>query len=200
MAKSAKKTAKSLAKKVKKTAQKTAKKAKSAVTPKAKTEPQKEAPDSTQSLTTLRDQIEEMFDHYFKEWPRWPRLSESWDLDTSFGPAGFQHAPTVDMSESDDGYTVTAELPGLDENDLDVSLVGDVLTIKGEKREEKEEKEKEFHLKERRYGQFRRSFKLPDDVNSNKISADFQQGVLTVDLPKATGSKKRARRIKVGDA
>ena len=93
-------------------------------------------------------------------------------------------APAVDVSEKDKEFEIMAELPGLDEKDVEVKLANGNLTIKGEKKEEKEEREKDYYLSERRYGSFVRSFPLPEGVNADKIEASFAKGVLTVKLPK----------------
>ena len=93
--------------------------------------------------------------------------------------------PAIDLVEDDKAYTVSAELPGLDEKDVAVSVSGDLHVLKGEKSEEKEEKEKNRYLPERSYGAFERSFRLPDNVERDKIDAKFAKGVLTVTLPKS---------------
>lgn len=105
--------------------------------------------------------------------------------------------PAVDVSETDDAVVVKAELPGMDTKDVDVSLSGDVLTIKGEKKEEKEEKTKSFHRVERSYGSFTRSVRLPAAVVSDKVEATFKNGVLTVNLPKAEEAKRKVLKVNV---
>jgi HSP20 family protein len=93
--------------------------------------------------------------------------------------------PTVDLRETEGGYELTAEVPGLKPEEIEVTLSGDILTIKGEKREEREEREGEYHLVERRYGSFYRSFRLPEEVERAGLSAVHKDGVLRVTLPKA---------------
>jgi HSP20 family protein len=105
--------------------------------------------------------------------------------------------PAVDVSETDDAVVVKAELPGLDPKDVEISLSGDVLTIKGEKKEEKEEKTKSFQRVERSYGSFTRSVRLPAAVVADKVEATFSNGVLTVDLPKAEEAKRKTLKIDV---
>lgn len=105
--------------------------------------------------------------------------------------------PRVDVSESDTGIQVSAELPGVDEKDLEVTLSDGVLTIKGEKKEEKEEKGKRYHRVERSYGSFRRSLALPPEVDEGKVSANFVKGVLTVDIPKKATAKTAAKKITI---
>ncbi len=105
--------------------------------------------------------------------------------------------PAVDMAETDNAYEITAELPGLDEKNIEVKLANGGLTIKGEKREEKEEKEKGYYLHERRFGSFERYFRVPEGVDTDKIDATFKKGVLTVTLPKTPEAKKAQKKITV---
>jgi HSP20 family protein len=105
--------------------------------------------------------------------------------------------PHIDVSESDTGIQVSVELPGVDEQDLDVTLTDGVLVIKGEKKEQKEEKDKRYHRVERSYGSFRRSLALPPEVDESKVTATFVKGVLTVDIPKKAEAKTAARKIQI---
>jgi HSP20 family protein len=116
------------------------------------------------------------------------------------GNGGIVMAPRMDMAETDDSIEITAELPGVDEKDLDVSVEGDVLTIKGEKKSESEEKKKDYHVVERSYGSFRRSIRLPGVVDPEKVKAAFEKGVLKVTLPKPQEAKQNRRRIEVKSA
>ena len=106
-------------------------------------------------------------------------------------------AVKFDVSESDEGYEVTAELPGLDEKDVEVSISEGLVTIKGEKKAETEEKKKDTYISERSYGAFRRSFRLPQPISENKVEARFDKGVLRVTLPKAPEAKKKAKKIAI---
>jgi HSP20 family protein len=99
----------------------------------------------------------------------------------------------VDLVEKADRYEITAELPGMDEKNIEVKLSNEMLVIKGEKREEKEEKEANYYMSERRYGSFQRAFRLPQGVNADKIEASFKNGVLTVALPKTEEAKKETK-------
>jgi HSP20 family protein len=92
---------------------------------------------------------------------------------------------------------VKAEVPGMDPKDIDISLSNGVLTIKGKKKQEREEKEENYHLLERSYGSFTRSVQLPGEVQSDKISASYRNGVLKVTLPKSEEAKKKEIKIKV---
>ncbi len=106
-------------------------------------------------------------------------------------------APAVDVAEKEKAFEVTAELPGIDQNNVEVKLANDVLTIKGEKKQETEEKKKNYYMSERRYGSFERSFQVPEGVDQDKIEASFNKGVLTVTLPKSVEAQKSAKTITV---
>jgi HSP20 family protein len=97
--------------------------------------------------------------------------------------------PAVEMYEKADKYVVKAELPGMKQEDVDISLIGDTLTIKGDKKSESEVKEKDYHFSERSYGSFFRSVRLPSNVDVKKIEASFEDGVLEVFLPKSAEVK-----------
>jgi HSP20 family protein len=115
--------------------------------------------------------------------------------DAGGGMEGF--SPRVDVTENDKEIKVAAELPGMEEKDLDVSVVGDVLTIKGEKKQEKEEKSEESYRLERSYGSFRRDLPLPCKVQVDKSKARFEKGVLAITLPKAAEAA-ASHKISVG--
>jgi HSP20 family protein len=105
--------------------------------------------------------------------------------------------PRVDVSETDKEIRVSAELPGMDEKDIDVSLTRDTLTIRGEKKEEKEEKGKDFYRMERSYGSFSRSVPLPVEVETDKVAASFEKGVLNVTLPKSPKAIQETKKVSV---
>jgi HSP20 family protein len=126
------------------------------------------------------------------------------ELDKWFGRYGngetlSSWAPVVDVKETADDITVRAELPGLNPEDVNVSVQDGVLTISGEKHDEREEGKADtnYHLLERRYGRFERSFSLPRTVNANDVKANFQNGVLNVTLAKAEEAKPRRIEVKV---
>ena len=101
----------------------------------------------------------------------------------------------MDVAEHEKAYEITAELPGMDESNIDVKFSDGTLTIKGEKKDEREERQKDYHLSERRYGSFQRSFSVPDGVDADKIEAHFKNGVLTVTLPKKPEAQKSEKKI-----
>ena len=97
--------------------------------------------------------------------------------------------PTIDISETENGYEIRAELPGVSEEDVNVSVTENLLTVKGEKRQEEETKGKNYHRVERRYGSFQRSFTLPPEVETDDIKAEFSDGMLTLSIPKSEAVK-----------
>jgi HSP20 family protein len=104
--------------------------------------------------------------------------------------------PRMDVSETDNDIEVTAELPGLEEKDIQVNFADNVLTIRGEKKSEREEKEKDYHLVERSYGSFTRTVQLPDGINADAIKAEMSKGVLKVTVPKPAPAQTRKIEIK----
>ena len=105
--------------------------------------------------------------------------------------------PALDLTENPSELIVKAEIPGLDPKEVDISLADKLLTIKGEKKQEREEKEENYHLIERSFGSFSRSIQLPTEVKSDKISASYKNGILKIVLPKSEEAKKKEVKIKV---
>jgi HSP20 family protein len=153
------------------------------------------APDGWRSFRTEMDRL---FDRFSGGWGM-PSLRKMFDgepmvrYESSFS----MPAPAVDISEDDAAYKVTAELPGMTEKEIEVAVSGDTLTLKGEKRQEKEQNDKNFYLSERAYGSFQRSFYVPDGVDRDKIAADFSKGVLTVTMPKTAKAVEQQKKIEV---
>ena len=112
-------------------------------------------------------------------------------------PMGDDFTPRVDISESDKNIMVAVELPGMEVEDIDISLNQNTLTISGEKKTETEKKGKQFHRIERSYGSFRRSIPLPADVDQDRVAAAFERGVLTVNLPKSPSALEQGKRITI---
>jgi HSP20 family protein len=106
-------------------------------------------------------------------------------------------APVVDITETDDEYLIKAEIPEVKREDVKVSVENGVLTMQGERKQEKEEKGKKFHRVERYYGSFLRTFTVPDNVDDAKVRAEFKDGVLNVHLPKTEKAKPKAIDVKV---
>ena len=106
--------------------------------------------------------------------------------------------PQVDIGESQKDYTITVEVPGVQEKDIDLTLIDGTLTIRGEKRSEHEEKEKHYHRVERSYGSFQRILSLPNDADENTVKAKFKDGVLTITIAKDPQAKPAGRKIEIG--
>lgn len=143
----------------------------------------------------LQRAINRIFDDFSSEfgWP-WGR----WSKPPSLTPDIFgSQWPRVDMSETDEEIQLTAELPGVDKDDLVVSVSEDMISIRGEKKKQEEKKGRDYYQLERYYGSFQRSFLLPCEVESEKADASFKDGVLTVKLPKTAPARERTRKIPV---
>ena len=137
-------------------------------------------------LGQLRHQMNRLFDTFFAE--------------GNEGRIGFlegRFAPEIDLTETDKEIRVSAELPGLEEKDIEVTMTDGALNIRGEKREEKTEEEKNYYRSERRYGSFERTIPLPAEIDSDKVQAEFKRGVLTVRIPKTPGAESRRKKIDV---
>lgn len=106
-------------------------------------------------------------------------------------------APSVEVSETDEELTFQVELPGISKDDVDVSITEDMLVISGEKKQESEKEDKDYHVSERVYGSFRRSFGLPADVDSDKAEAKSDNGVLTIVIPKVAEAKPKSKKVKI---
>lgn len=151
------------------------------------------APDVWQAF---RSEMDRVFDRFGFGFPGFHRLFDIEPLsrfESAFGAA----VPAVDVTEDDKAYKITAELPGLTDKDIEVTVTGDLLVLKGEKREEREGKGKNRYLSERVYGAFQRSFELPDSVDRDKVAADFSKGVLTLTLPKSAEAQRQQKKIEV---
>lgn len=123
-------------------------------------------------------------------------FSGTWGLD-SFPALDGSFSPRMDMTEDSKAFTVTAEMPGMSEKDIDLAISGDTLTIRGEKKEEKENKGRNYYYSERSYGTFSRTIPLPVQVDVDRVTANFKKGVLTVTLPKTAGLADMTKKISV---
>jgi HSP20 family protein len=133
----------------------------------------------------MRREIDRLWDSFFEGRPG-----------RKAGEVG-EWLPSLDVSETKNDLVVKAELPGMDPKDIEISLNNGLLTIKGEKKQEKEEKDENYHVIERSYGSFTRSVRLPREVQSDKISASYKSAVLRITLPKSEEAKKKEIKIKV---
>jgi HSP20 family protein len=147
---------------------------------------------------SMHDEIDRMMSGFFG--PGFGRLpSRLFDFEPlpRLGALTGTLTPRIDVSETDQAIELSAELPGMEEKDVELLVQDDVLTIRGEKKLEKEEKDKNYHVIERQYGSFQRSYELPDIVDRDKIAAKFDKGVLTVTLPKTAKAKEATRKIQI---
>jgi len=109
-------------------------------------------------------------------------------------------APAVDIVEKDNAYEVTADAPGFDDKSIEVQVLNGSLWIKGERKSEREERQSDYYLSEREFGSFQRCFRLPDGIDTDKIEATLQKGVLTVMLPKTGEAQKAAKKVEIREA
>ena len=140
----------------------------------------------------FHQEIDRMFDNFFSAWP-------SFRMDRRHEPlmADGMLKPTLDLSATDKEYAITVEIPGVDEKDVKLELINDTLTIRGEKKQEKEEKDKDYYRMERAYGSFQRILSLPDDTDQNSIKAKFKNGVLKVTMLRKALPHSDVKRIEV---
>jgi HSP20 family protein len=141
-------------------------------------------------LARLREEMHDLLSHFFGDGNRTSPL-HAW-------AGGFDPMPRMDLAESADDVAVTVELPGVDPKEVNIQVTGNVLTVSGECKQEKEEKKRDYHSMERSFGSFRRSVQLPSTVDADKVDATFKNGVLTVKLSKHAETK--PKRITVRNA
>jgi HSP20 family protein len=132
----------------------------------------------------------EMDDLVKKMWFDFPFHNLQEDMDIAW-------SPRLDVSETENGLEIVADLPGMEKKDIKVSLEDNLLTIQGERKEEKESKDKQYHTIERRSGSFYRALRLPVEVEKDKVEAAFKEGVLTLRLPKSKEAKKKVAQIEI---
>jgi len=136
----------------------------------------------TGALRPVWREMDDLLNRFFGEMP----LAER----------AWEWMPSVDIAETDGNITVKAELPGMDAKDIDIDVTGDVLTLRGEKKTEEEKKEDRYYCRERHYGSFQRSFRLPAGVQSDKVDAEFKNGILSINIPKSKEGKQKKIDIK----
>jgi len=134
-------------------------------------------------MMSLRDAMDRLFDDAFT---RPFSLRDGWS----------SSVPAIDMFQTDDEIVVKAALPGMKADEVQINITGEVLTLKGEVQQNQEMEEKAWHLREQRFGSFERSIALPTDVVADKAQADFENGILTITLPKADEVKPRSITVK----
>ncbi|RME93221.1 MAG: Hsp20/alpha crystallin family protein [Verrucomicrobia bacterium] len=142
-------------------------------------------------LARLHEELDRVFEDVFRGFglPAWRPFWSApvWE--------GFR--PSVDISENRKGYTIRVEVPGVEKEDLSVTVEDDTLVIAGEKKQEKEEDEGGYHCVERSYGAFRRLISLPADADQDKLEARFRNGVLTITIPKVEGARSAVREVTI---
>ncbi|HMB47189.1 MAG TPA: Hsp20/alpha crystallin family protein [Afifellaceae bacterium] len=139
-------------------------------------------------FSSLHREIDRVFDD-FTHGDHWPFRA--------FSPGNSKLSPRINVAETDKKIEVTAELPGVEEKDIDISLSDDMLKIKGEKKSETEKSEKDYHLVERSFGSFERVTRLPCEVDAEKVKAEFKQGILKISLPKSPTAQTKAHKIEI---
>jgi HSP20 family protein len=147
-------------------------------------------PRSRDVFDNLRDEMNRVFERFEGGWPNWPSM---------FGrrTGGGAVVPTFDVCDEGKAITIEAELPGVAEKDVTVTLADGVLTVRGEKKQEREEKKDNYYLAERSFGSFERSLRLPSTIDEGKVEARFDKGVLKVTAPKRPEAVKAERRIEI---
>lgn len=168
------------------------------------------SPSELHPLQTLRHEIDSLFDSMLSGFPSMRLTRPSFDMEMWREPfrdpfrrfedtfsALSKLSPRADLKETDKTVTITAELPGVTEGDIDVTVTDGRLTIRAEKKEETRKDEDNYHLSERHYGSVQRTFSLPEAADLDKATAAFKDGVLTIDVPKKPSAKAAAKKIPV---
>lgn len=162
--------------------------------------PRAESQHAAHPLVSLRREVDRLFEDFATSLGSWPLGRSLFDDRAWRFPRLAFSMPAVDVTESEKEYRITAELPGMNEKDIEVTISDDVLTVKGEKKEEKEETRKDYRLSERHYGAFQRSFVIPPGADAGKIAASFSKGVLTVTLAKTEQAQRKPKKVEIKSA
>jgi HSP20 family protein len=145
--------------------------------------------DADHPFYSLQHQMNSLFDDFFAGFDVAPR---------SLAAGGFgAFMPSIDVKESEKDFTIRAELPGVDEKDVEITVTNDAVTIKGEKKEEKEDKGKNYYYMERSYGSFNRVIPLAVETDTNKAEAGFKNGVLNITIPKKPSAKTKGTKVPI---
>ena len=152
-----------------------------------RTEPRSFTEQLIEPFSRMRSEVDRLFEDFPARWPsfQFERLAPRMPL------------PAIEMTETDKAYKVTVEVPGIDAADIEVNVENDTLVVSGEKKEEREEKERDFYRSERSYGAFERRIALPPGADADKIKAKAKNGVLAITLPKSAEAKNNKRRIEI---
>ena len=141
----------------------------------------------------MRDEMDRMFERFEHGWTRWPSLARAFPASA----ASVGMVPDLDVRDDGKQLTIEVDLPGMDEKDVAVTLASGLLTIRGERKSEREERKDNYYLAERSYGTFQRSLRLPDTIDESKLEARFDKGVLKVTAPKRPEAVKAEKRIEI---
>jgi HSP20 family protein len=137
----------------------------------------------------MRDEMDRVFERFEHGWPRWPSVFRGAGRDVM--------VPELDVHDNTKQLTIEVDLPGVDEKDVSVTLANGMLTIKGEKKTEREEKKESYYMAERSYGAFERTLRMPDTIDENKLEAKFDKGVLKIVAQKKPEAIKAERQIEI---
>ena len=150
-------------------------------------------------ISTLRDEMDRVFERLVRSFSGVPSIRRALDWEPEFRWTSMLdvQVPAVDITETDKTFRIVAELPGMKKENVEISVAQGLLTIKGEKKGEREEKDKGYYLSERRFGTFQRAFQLPSQADSDRIEASFENGVLTITVPKTAEALKSEKRIAI---
>jgi len=160
-----------------------------------------EVPGGPRPVERLRMEVDRLLNDFLRGYWHVPFRESVVDVEPYWrGEISFGATPAVDVVDKDDGYKVTAELPGVEQQDVDIRFADGTLTIEGQKQQEQEDERQDHFLSERRYGAFHRSFRVPNGVDADKIEASFKSGVLTVMLPKTAEARRKQKKITVKSA
>jgi HSP20 family protein len=152
--------------------------------------PQRQPAPRTRGLfEEFRDEMNRVFERFETGWPHWSMTTARWP--TSM-------VPDLDVHDNEKSMTIEVELPGVEEKDVSVTFNNGYLTIKGEKKTEREEKKDNYYVSERSFGSFERFLRLPDTLDESKIEASFDKGVLKISAPKRPEALKATRKIEIG--
>lgn len=139
--------------------------------------------DGGTGLSRIRSDMDQLFEQFFRD--PWGSMAR-----------GFAAGPLMDVYEKENEVVVTAELPGVDPKDVDIDVTGNVLTVRGEKKQEHEEKDRDYHFVERSFGRFQRSIQLPSSVDPDKVDAVCKNGTLTITLAKSPEAQRKKIQVK----
>ncbi len=148
-------------------------------------------------MDSLHKEMDRLFDDFWKGSQRHSMLTGPWHSTMATPWAHTEVMPRVDETEDEKAFHIQVELPGMDREDVDITLANGMLTIRGEKKREDEEKGKDYYRKERSFGAFRRTLPIPAEVNEAGIEASFKKGVLFIELPKTEEARKKVTHIDV---